>query len=339
MKTRKILTLFFLFNGLFLSAQVLTLIPDKIGTFKVINSSFLSFDVSRYGKPMLDASFQKLISVGNAVRKNPLISGMKGFDCDARVLGADFRQRNGYGIPSVMVFNFCCWYLEKGKVIRWNIEPPHWDILINQLNPFQAEGVFLYTSNKPWQNIRKGFNYELWVKSAENIREIFFQPGKKENIGRGIDRYNDETIVIFNPDREPYWIPVTVREAFNLIIQYWELCPNQAQVDFIGKQLRDEYAGFSESERDEYAHIDARSPISSIGIDKSGFPLMRANPAYWNKNLPPSAVQIISFFYPADKSYLKNEMEEQLKNNDGTYYRTQFVETLDINTLLPIIDK
>jgi hypothetical protein len=201
MITRKLLILFFLLNGTILSAQELKLIHDKIGTFKVINSSFLSFEVNRYGKPGLDASFQKLEGVASAVRKNQLMSEMKGFDCDARVMGADFRERNGYGIPSQMVFNFCCWYLENGKAVRWNIEPPHWDMKINQLNPFLAGGAFQYTSNKPWQNIRKGFNYELWVKAAENINEIFFQPGKKVNIGNGIDQYNDETIVIFNPDQ------------------------------------------------------------------------------------------------------------------------------------------
>jgi len=45
---------------------------------------------------------------------------------------------------------------------------------------------------------------------------MFYMPGKKETIGKGIDRYNRETVIIYNPDRPAYWLPVSIREAFRL---------------------------------------------------------------------------------------------------------------------------
>ena len=80
-------------------------------------------------------------------------------------------------------------------------------------------------------------------------------------------------------------------------------------------------------------------PISKIGNDPDGDPIMRANPAYWNKSLPRSDIQILSFYYPADRDFLRKKKEERLKDNDGEYHISRFVESLDINTLVPLIDK
>jgi len=66
---------------------------------------------------------------------------------------------------------------------------------------------------------------------------------------------------------------------------------------------------------------------------------MRANPAYWNKHLPRSAIQILSFYYPADRDFLRKEKEEHLKDNFGSYHISRFVETLDFSVFPGLIDK
>lgn len=152
-----------------------------------------------------------------------------------------------------------------GKETRWTIEPPHWDIQVNTIRPisniYNGCGFDQRTSS-PDGITNPNYTSEKWEKASEKACEIFCVTKNKETPGKGIDRYNGETVIIYNADREPYWIPVTVREAFYLLIGFWKLHPNQLIVDQIGKMLDEEYARFSESERDGYSYSDDNSLVS-----------------------------------------------------------------------------
>ena len=341
MKTIKLLVLILISCQSCLKAQYGPLILDKPGIFKVVNGSVYGISDNKFTKTETDANYKKLVTVAEAIHKNPVMNNLKGFDCDATLVGSTLQKINGYGIPCFLEFMFRVWFLQEGKEVRWNDEAPHWDMEINIMRETQGGGIFDYHTSTPGIISNPKYNRAQWDKAAENVREIFQVTKNKETLGKGIDRYNGETVIIYNADRVPYWLPVTVREAFDLVIGFYRLDPNQAVVEAVGKILEAEYASFSESERDKYAYFSVTNsrPISRIGNDPTGDPIMRANPAYWNKSLPRSAIQILSFYYPADRDFLKKEKEERLKDNNGEYHISRFVDVLDINTLVQLIDR
>lgn len=344
MKTIKVLLLILISCHSNMKAQYSSLLLDKPGIFKVIISGVYTnsteYGGNKFTKTETDANYKKLIAVTEVIHQNPVMSNLKGFDCDARLFVDYYNPKYGYGIPCEMRFMFCAWFLGKDKEWRWTIEPPHWDIKVNSIRPIVDACGFDLRTSRPDRITNPKYNEEKWEIASEKVREIFCVTKKKETLGKGIDRYGGETVIIYNADREPYWLPVTVREAFELFLGFWRLDPNQAVIDLTVKMLEEEYASFSESERDMYAFFSLKSrPLSRIGNDPDGDPIMRANPAYWNKNLPRSAIQILSFYYPSYLDFYRKEKEELLKNNQGTYHINRFVEGLDINTLAPLIDK
>ncbi len=340
MKTVKLLVLILICCHSFLKAQYGPLLLDKPGIFKVVNGSVYGISDNKFTKTETDANYKKLCSVAEVIHKSPAMSNLKGFDCDATLIGSTLEKINGYGIPCFLEFMFRVWFNQDGKEVRWNVEAPHWDMNINRLRPLNDGKIFDFRTHYASVKTNPNYTPEKWEKAAENLREIFQVPKMKENLGNGIDRYNGETVVIYNPEREPYWIPVTVGEAFDLLLGFLKLDPNQAGVDFTAKMVEFEYASFSESERNMNAYVSSQSrPMSKIGNDPNGDPIMRANPAYWNKSLPRSAIQILSLSYPADRDFLRKEKERQLKDNNGEYHISRFVEALDINTLVQLIDR
>lgn len=90
--------------------------------------------------------------------------------------------------------------------------------------------------------------------------------GQKEELGNGIDRYIDEVIVVYNPDRPPYYLPVKIREIAELKIKYWKLHPDKMEADMMLPMLEDEYAQISETEREGWAYNNAfRSALPVSG--------------------------------------------------------------------------
>ena len=77
--------------------------------------------------------------------------------------------------------------------------------------------------------------------SASGTSDRFTVPPEKETIGRGIDVYGGECYVIYNPDRPPYWLPVTVKEAFNAMKDVYKNMHDAASV-YLLKTIEDEFA-------------------------------------------------------------------------------------------------
>jgi len=327
-------------NSLFAQTKVEepTLLLNKQGTFKVIDWGVYTHYDCGFKKTETDANYKKLIAITDAVRKNPVMSDLKGFDGQARFFAKECDDKLGYGIPSRISFEFCAWFLYKGEEEKSCIEPPHWDILLNKINSIGG-AAYGYTAFKPWGNVREGFNFELWESAAEKVNEIFFCPANKQTLAPGVDLYKESDIVLYNPERPAYWMPVTIRESFDLLYNYWKLRPDLQPDDPMVKELDDEYADFTETEKDGYAHSGGRGFLSQISADEKYPIMMRVNTAYWNKNLPRSAIQIISFYCPVDKEYTKSMAERWLKHNSSGYHSEHFIETLDYKLLIPVVDK
>lgn len=65
--------------------------------------------------------------------------------------------------------------------------------------------------------------------------------------------------------------------------------------------------------------------------------IVRANPDYWNKSLPRSAVQLLSFTLSTDRKYLKNRRDEALQNNSISCHVYRVEESLDMETVKSLL--
>lgn len=318
------------------------IIQDKPGTFTVINWSIYGMSGNDYTKTEKDANYKQLQAIAELMRRNPVLADIKGFNAQVRLVGSSYDKRNGYGIPGEMSFEFCTWFRLKGKEFCSCIEPDHWDIMINNLTAYVSYNYGSSPGRPTEKPTNPAYNYEAWARTATLLSDIIQMPGKKETLEPGMDRYNGETVIVYDPGRPPYWVPVKIGEVFPLLIDYWRLSPDKIQADITTKILQDEYARFSEAERNSDAYAvsgDQRSPFANVGVKvwDQALPVMRINPAYWNKQLPRSAVQFLSFQCNADKQYLHKQTEEQLRHNSRSYYRCLFTEKLDIGLFRQLI--
>jgi hypothetical protein len=322
-------------------AQDYPLLPDHPGTFEVIDWGVYTHWDCGFTKAEQTANYQKIIDITDLVRKNPVFTDQKGFNCYVYVFAKNCPDKFGYGIPSRLRFDFGDWFMDKGQPKFYKIEPPSWDVLINSLE-YVFGGNYSLGASKPTEKPKEGFNYEKWKSVSDKLHDIIYLPGQKEEPGNGIDRYSSEKIVVYNPQRPPYYLPVKFRELAELLIEYWKLHPEKYTADLMLGMLEAEYAKFSEAERDGWAYNnthDERSPFLKITTIPGPQPVVRLNPEYWNKKLPRSAIQILVFNRLTDTNRYTIVKEESLKNGSPGYSLERFLEALDINILGPAIDK
>jgi len=325
------------FCHLLLPAQKTTLLLDKPGVYLPLRQP--GVPESKYGftKTETTAFFLKLKGITEAVGQNPVMNPPTGFDCKMDITFWECNLEEIYGIPAEISFFFRSWSLENGKEVQWINEPPEWAIQVNQLKAFIG-GTYNVNTTEPNAS-KPGFNRTKWEEAADRLNDLFFAPGEKENLAPGVDRYKGEIIIVCHPDRPAYWKQVTIREVFDLLIAYWRLHPNQEASDAITKMLEDEYSHFSVSERESFAYYGDSGTISKVGIDATQLPVLCVNREYWDKKLPKSAVQLLSFYCPGDKDFIREGKDERLRNNDGAYHMSRFLEEFNFMKLVPLIDK
>jgi len=322
-------------------AQDYPLIPDHPGTFEVIDWGVYTHWDCGFTKTEKTANYQKIIGITELVRKNPVITNQKGFNCFAYVFAENCPNKFGYGIPCKIRFDFGDWFMDKGVAKFYKMEPPSWSIFANTLEHVFGPDYSL-GAEKPTEKPRDGFNYDKWKSVSDKLDDIVYLPGQKEELGNGIDRYSSEKIVVYNQERPPYYLPVKFRELAELLIEYWKLHPEKYTADLMLEMLEAEYAQFPEAERDGWAYNnthDERSPFLKITTIPGPQPVVRLNPEYWNKKLPRSAIQILVFDRLTDTKRYTTQKEEWLKLNAAGYSLQRFLEALDITTLVPAIDK
>jgi hypothetical protein len=324
-----------------LPAQDYPLIIDHPGTFKLIDWGVYTHYDCGFTKTEQTANYQKITRITDLVRKNPVFIDQKGFDCETYVFTMDCPDKFGYGIPSRLSFGFEDWFMDKGQAKKYGIEPPSWNIKVNSLNNVFG-GNYSFGASKPTDPPKAGFNYEKWKSVSDKLHDIIYLPGQKEELGNGIDRYESELIVVYNPERPPYYLPVKFRELAELLIEYWKLHPEKFQSELMLQYLEAEYAQIPESERDGWAYnntYDERCPFLKITPVPGPQPVVRLNPEYWNKKLPRSAIQILTFNCLTNTQIYTKAKEEWLKKNAAGYSLQRFLEAFDITTLVPAIDK
>lgn len=298
-------------------AQELPLILDHPGTFEILSRTDYAGPDCSFTKAEMTANLQKINEMAAIIRKNKVLSEMKGFDGRARIYTSLACQWDGfYGVPVRVSFEFAAWFkMKDGKEARGLIEPPEWSIYINTIQPGWTGGF----NRKP---------------------DLFTVPEKKETIAPGIDVYDGECFVVYNPDRPDYWLPVTVKEAFDVIYEWNKKNANEIQWSYAKKMLDDERAAFSPDDWNK--HATRSGMLSGVGTLK-GFPkIMKANPAYWDKSKPKSDIQFITFRMITNKKFLEQRTQEYLQKNIISYQCARFEESLDVDfvkSLLPLISK
>jgi hypothetical protein len=130
-------------------------------------------------------------------------------------------------------------------------------------------------------------------------------------------------IIVFNPERPPYWLPVTLRELADLYLEYY----TSKKDEFLLPQLKKEIAELSEEELNAPAYFghDTHYVLRANGKNK-GMQLMRFNPDYWDKSLPPSAIQFMTFYYP---QMTEAHLEESFRNNGRPNYAQLLVNQIN----------
>ncbi|MFA6582339.1 MAG: hypothetical protein WCS79_11085 [Paludibacter sp.] len=341
MKKSSWLFIFFFVNLANIQGQDYPLIPDHPGTFELIDWGVYTHWDCGFTKSETTANYQKIIGISNLVRKNPVFTDQKGFNCYAYVFAENCPGKFGYGIPGKIRFDFGDWFMDKGQPKFYKIEPPSWSIFANTLEHTFGPNYSL-GAPKPTEKPKEGFNYEKWKSVSDKLHDIIYLPGQKEELGNGIDRYSSEQIVVYNPERPPYYLPVKFRVLAELLIEYWKLHPDKFEADLMLGMMEAEYAKFSETERDSWAYnntYDERSPFLKITNITGPQLVVRLNPEYWNKKLSRSAIQLLVFNRLTDTKRLTREKEEALKHNSTGYSLLRFEEALDIKMFSVLIDK
>ena len=290
-----------------------------------------------FTKAESDATTKNLVALVNVFRLNPVLKEIKGFDGEAFFNGGRCNTKFGYGLPSFVTFYFKNWWLRKGKEVQWIYEPPQWRIELNITEKFCSNGFNVANYSDTYNPTNPDFSKKGIDMATKALRELFFLPGVKEKVDKGIDRYS-ENLIIFNPDRPEYWNQVTIREVFRLLMNYWKQVPDKIQVETMMPILENEFSNFTEAEKDGFAFMGKPESISRIGSTKNETPVMRPNPDYWNRKLPRSAIQFMWLEIP-EKEEIKRQLDANLKEESGYYYVYRLLDELDVKDLLPIIGK
>lgn len=265
---------------------------DKPGTFEILSRTNYSM-YQKFTPAEMAANMERIKELVSIVRQDPVLADVKGFMGRARIYDISNTQKCNYSVPARVSFEFSDYTYVKGKITYNAIEPPEWSILLNQMSGY-------------WY----GFNTE---------KCMFTIPFKKETIAPGIDVYDKVTYVIYDPSRPPYWIPVTVEEAFAIAREEAKKEKDEISAKYLNEFLEKEWAAISPVNLKSQAYfgggISRVTDAPSMGEQKNLFPpIIKVNPEYWNKSLPKSAIQFIVLTVSMDKKYLQNEYESCVKH-------------------------
>jgi hypothetical protein len=284
---------YFLNSGFVLFAQEPPLTLDHKGPFEILTRTEYNSPGCSFPKNDMAANFLELTRLINLIRQNTVLVEMKGFRGYARIRPSDCKDDGQYGVPAELSIEFCDYFKNKnGEITYSSIEPPCWKLITNRIAPV---GHMFYSDRFP------------------HHRNFFTVPEKKETIAPGIDLYDGECVVIYNPNRPDYWLPVTVKEAFDLVLAKYNNLEDKIQREMTLEMLNGEWEQIPQNDYNKPATFSGF--ISKVGV-LEGFPkIMKVNPAYWDNNRPKSDIQFIYFQMVTNQEYLDNRLAESKKHN------------------------
>ena len=302
-------------------------LPEKPGKWILNQSSFASGNAFDQNVKSLAEWFHQHV---------PLLSSPKGFDLYVTRFGVwddKYKLRNcNYGQRAELNFDFQM-FLSDGGI--WKVEPPHWNFDIN--NTESGHGT---NTNLPgWDNTKDPESLEVPMdKAAANLNDLFRIFPLVRDIAPGVKIYGDGNLIVFNPDRPPFWIPVTVREVVEMKLEYHKY----KDVEML-PYLKDEVAKLTEADLNANAY-SGNDELFVLNIHpeieekerESGGQIMRFNPDYWDRSLPKSAIQFLTFYYP---QFSQEQKEEHFANNGYPVFGDVIMHSIKVEDLAGLIAK
>lgn len=311
-----------------------TNLPDK--GYKLKNSQLTKTESIEFKK--------NVASVAEWFRQNnPMLTEPKGYDMRAlsNYTWSDYSTitEGEYGIPAEMSFIFEL-FGRDGK--KWVVEPPQYGFYINNIAGGH-HGWYFTPDTKTEDSGRYNKSQAAAVEKATEKLVHYFpvfpliaQPFPGVNIYE-VAKDGGTLITIFNPDRPPFWLPVTVKELADASLEYYSLLQNIEIDRMLLAELKKEIAAFSPEELAAPAFMghDANIVLRVNGKG-NGLQVMRFNPEYWDKSLPRSAIQFMGFW---DGRLSEEVMEENLKRRGYPDYPQLFVNKIKWNEVANLIMK
>lgn len=303
----KILALCFLFSSTILSQSEDRFLPDKLGKWSVKSN------LSNFNKKEKTVFENNLTSVAEWLHKNvKLLAEPKGFDLPVtfnHIWDEEYKTRNyNYAYRCEMDFAFQLFIVEKGKQTKWTIEPPHYEIDINNTEAGH------------------GTNFDVG-----NLKDLFVVFPLVKEIASGVRLYDDGNLIVFNPNRPEFWIPIKVREVVNAKLDFYRK-DDKSIYDFI-KPLVDK---MTEEELNAPAYYGSDDAILNVNGKKDGLQIMRFNKDYWDQTLPKTSIQFIRLWYHPENEF---DMIEYIKNNGHPHYGQLLMNELPLIELSKLISQ
>lgn len=263
-------------------------------------------------------------------QNSPMLSNPKGYDLNACAYGVwDERynlKKSTYALRAEIDIEFQLFLSNGGK---WTVEPPHYEFDINDTETGHGTVFGGYDGYKAQVDDPK---LEQALNDATlKISEYFCVFELEKEIAPGIRLYKDGSLVVFNPDRPDYWIPVTVKEVMQAKMNYWKIKPGDKEVYIY---FETEYNKMSEDELNSPAYNGTEDAIIDVSAKQDGLQIMRFNPDYWDRNLPRSAVQFMTMY---GKESTEAELEESFRNNGHADYPSLLMNSFNPEELAGLI--
>jgi hypothetical protein len=227
----------------------------------------------------------------------PVMKTNQGFDLKAILFGQwddEYRKRaSSYGLRGELRFDFQLFLKASGKETKWTVEPPHWSFRIND------------TEAGHGGNLKEG-------NAGSLLKEMFTVFPLVREVAPGVQYRDCESrtcggLVVFNPDRPPFWLPVTVAEIVKAKLEFYKAdASNKMLYDYI-KPLVEK---MSPAELSAPAFFGSEDAILNVNGNGQGLQIMRFNPDYWDRTLQPSAIQWIAIGY-SEFGHGSKTLEEQ----------------------------
>lgn len=260
----------------------------------------------------------------------PMLHSPVGFDLLATTYGQwdknyQMSKRN-YGLRTEMDFSFQLFMSKGGK---WTVEPPHYSFNINNSETGHGTNPNYPTFDelKDDPAMEKSFNV-----AATKMNEVFTVYPFVRTLSPGVNLYDCESggcgiMVVFNPHRPDFWVPLTLQELADIHLEYYKLRDKTEMDRLLLSQLEKEIAELSAEELNAPAYYGhSEHFVLKANGTKDGLQLMRFNPDYWDKTKPPSTIQFLTFYYPQSNDV---QLEESYRNNGHPDYSQRLVN--DIN--------
>jgi hypothetical protein len=311
-------------------------LPEKPGKW--------SFSCNKPGVSALELEFNKNQAiVAEWFHKNvSMLNKPAGFDLRAVAYGIwddhYMKSQANYGIRSEMTFMFQLFLADLSNGGKWTVEPPSYSFNINDTESgHHSRGNFPYFDElKDDPAKEKAIN-----AAAAKINGIIAIFQYQRQLAPGVDVYQESAdgdrchIIVYNPERPPYWLPLTVKEVADIYLEYYSLHQKQEIDRMMLEQLKSEIAELSAEELAAPACQGHDSHFAlPVNGRNQGPKLARFNPDYWDKSMPPSAIQFMTFWYP---QMTENQMKEYHKNNGHPNYSQLLVNQVNWSNVAGLI--